>query len=83
MSREVTMTIKGQKYTISTEQVREVARKHVPKNIRDFYVEVEGKRFRPTQLIHLVTQERYQSFNSQNARRVLARLGFKVGVYGD
>ena len=83
MSREVPMTIKGQKYTISAEQVREVARKHDPKNIRDFYVEVEGTRFSPKQLIHLVTQARYQSFNSQNARSVLAKLGFKVDVYGD
>ena len=78
MSREVSMTIQGEEYTISAEQVREVARNNVPKNIRDFYVEVEGKRFPPKQLIHLVTEAPYQSFNSQNARSVLTKLDFVV-----
>ena len=70
------MTIQGQEYPISAEQVRKVARRNVPKNIRDYEVEVEGKRFPPKQLIHLVTRAPYQSFNSQNARSVLVKLGF-------
>lgn len=74
MRREVPMTIQGQEYKISAEQVKEVARQNVPKNIEIYYVEVEGKRFPPKQLIHLVTKAQNRSFNSQDARSVLAKL---------
>lgn len=74
------MRINGRPYTISDEDVRQVARNSCPEEIkgtRRYYVEVGGKRFPPKQLIRLVTGTT-DSFGSTNARSALTRLGFTV-----
>lgn len=70
-----TMIIKGRAYEVSAKRIRQVARDSDPEKIREYYVEVEGKQFPPKQLIRLVTGTT-DSFNSQNARSLLTRLGF-------
>lgn len=68
--------IDGKKYSLTTEDVRQAARSAQPKRIRDFYVEVDGRRFPPTQLVRLATgAPRVWSFNS---RSILTKLGFQV-----
>ena len=73
--RETTITIKGRPYKITDEAVRQAARNARPESITRYYVEVEGKRFPPTQLIRLITAD---SAHSSNAQRALIRLGFSV-----
>ncbi len=72
-----TIIIKGGRYEISAERIRQIAGDYAPDSIRDYYVEVEGKQFPPKQLIRLATGTR-DPFNSQNARSVLTKLGFSV-----
>jgi len=73
----VYMTINGQKYQLSDKEIRLVAKNSTPERIKDYYVEVEGKHFPPKQLIRLVTKTT-DLFNSNNARSILTRLGFRV-----
>jgi hypothetical protein len=73
----VRMQIRGVVYQISAEDIRRVARTNAPDSIVGYYVEVDGTRYRPKQLIRLVTGTR-DAFNSTNARSVLTRLGFVV-----
>ena len=73
----VHMTIKGQKYQLSDKEIRLVAKNSPPERIKGYYVEVEGKHFPPKQLIRLVTKTT-DPFNSNNARSILTRLGFRV-----
>ena len=67
--------IKGAIYEVSEEKIRQVARAYDPETIREYYVEIEGKRFPPTQLIRLITKA---TANSNNAKSFLTKLGFTV-----
>ncbi len=58
------MTIEAQKYKITAKEVRKVARNCKPESIKDFYVDVEGKRFPPKQLIRLVIEKCRPPLNS-------------------
>ena len=73
--RKTTITIMGKSYEISDDAVRQAAREVQPESITRYYVEVEGKRFPPTQLIRLVTTD---SAHASNAQRALIRLNFDV-----
>lgn len=77
MPRVTTIQIQGRKYSISEDDVRRVARAHSAGSIVGYYVEVEGRRYPPKQLIRVATRTR-DSFNSANARSALTRLGFVV-----
>lgn len=75
--RVTTIQIHGAEYTISDGDIRQVARAHAPGSIVGYYVEVEGRRYPPKQLIRVATGTR-DLFNSANARSALTRLGFVV-----
>ena len=77
VARDTTIQFRGTEYEISDADVRRVARSHAPEPIVGYYVEVEGRRFPPKQLIRLTTDTR-DRFNSANARSALTRLGFVV-----
>lgn len=77
MPRMTTIQIQGNQYEISDDDVQRVARRHAPGAIVGYYVEAEGKRYPPKQLIRLATGTR-DTFNSANARSALTRLGFIV-----
>ncbi len=77
----VTIRIQGEEYEISDDEIRRVARTHAPDSIVRYYVEVEGRRYPPKQLIRLATRTRH-AFNSANARSALTRLGFVVRAAG-
>ena len=72
---KTTITIMGKTYEMSYEAVRQAGRNARPESVTRYYVELEGKRFPPTQLIRLVTGA---SAHSSNAQRALIRLGFRV-----
>ena len=65
ISKSVNMTIDQETYEISADKVKQVARDSKPESMRAFYVEVDGKRFPPTQLIRLaIGEQRPHSPNS-------------------
>jgi hypothetical protein len=74
-----TIQIQGRDYTISDDDVRRVARAHAPGPLVGYYVEIDSRRYPPTQLIRHATGTR-DRFNSANARSALTRLGFIVRV---
>ena len=77
MPNITTIQIQGNKYEIGDEEIRRVVWKYVPEPLVGYYVEVEGRRYPPMQLVRLVTGTR-DVFNSANARSALTRLGFLV-----
>jgi hypothetical protein len=74
---EVKMIIRGEEHRFSRDDVIHAARRVIPEPIKTYYVEVEGKRFPPKQLIRLVTGTG-RPFDSMNARAALTRLDFVV-----
>ncbi len=73
----VSMTIRGRYHEISREQVIRASNSASPGSIKRYYVEIDGKKFPPKQLIRLATGTR-NPFDSANARSALTRLGFHV-----
>lgn len=73
----VTFTLHGETYSISRDDVLRVARTTAPDPIAaaGYYVEIEGRQFPPTQLVHLAARTRRRP-HSHNSRSILARLGF-------
>jgi hypothetical protein len=73
----VSIIIHGCEFEISRESVLQAASSVEPASLRRYFVEVNGRRFPPKQLIRVVTGTQL-TFNSSNARSVLTRLGFDV-----
>ena len=53
---ETRITFRNKDYPITAEMVRQIAKNSTPEPITDYYVEVEGKRFPPMQLIRLALE---------------------------
>lgn len=77
MAKVTTIQIQGKEYQITDDDVLRAVRSNAPDPIVGYYVEVDGKRFPPKQLIRLTTGTR-DRFNSANARSALTRLGFMI-----
>ena len=58
IKEETCITFRNKNYPITAEMVRQIAQNSIPEPITDFYVEVEGKRFPPMQLIRLALENR-------------------------
>ena len=79
--------LRGEELELYPRDVEAVARRCGPEPIRKHYVEVDGKRFPPKQLIEQVLQDKAYKNNEFNrldfttidARSILKRLGFKCG----
>jgi len=56
MRKETCITFRNKTFTITSEMVRRNAKNSTPDPITDYYVEVEGKRFPPMQLIRLALE---------------------------
>jgi hypothetical protein len=73
---------------VNSYDVKTIAQVRDPEPIRKHYVEVDGKRFPPKQLLEQVLQEKgYKDnefnrldFTTVDARSILQRLGFKCRV---
>jgi hypothetical protein len=74
---EATIRFRGEAHTISRDAILRVAEKEAPGKITTYFVDINGRRFPPKQLIRAATGTR-KAFNSANARSVLTRLGFRI-----
>lgn len=80
-------TIRGYKLNLARETVLSVAKTLEPEPIRKHWVEVEGERFPPKQLLDEILKrvdiplERLD-FTTMYARDILKKLGFQVGSIG-
>jgi hypothetical protein len=74
---KATIRFRGETHTLSRDDILRVAEREVPGKITIYFVEINGRRFAPKQLIRSATGTR-KPFNSAGARNVLMRLGFHV-----
>lgn len=75
--KTTTFQLHGKTYTISRDDVFRAARSVPPEAVMKFYVEIDGRRFPPTQLVRVAAATRDPAY-SHNARSILTRLGFTV-----
>lgn len=69
--------IKGEEHWISRADILRVAANESPRRINAYYVDIDGQRFPPKQLVRAVTGTK-QFFDTAAAVRVLKALGFVV-----
>jgi hypothetical protein len=72
---QTTFTLHGKTYSISRDDVLRIARSVEPDLIDQYYVEVHGRRFPPTQLVCLAAETSTRP-HPRNSRSILERLGF-------
>ena len=79
--------LRGEELELDSKDVKAAARKCNPEPVRKHYVEVDGRRFPPKQVLEEVLKARgYKNnefnrldFTTLDARSILKRLGFKCG----
>ena len=69
--------IKDQEHTISAEDIIKVARREAPRRLNAYFVEIEGRRFPPKQLLRGAIPTA-PPFDTGVAVRALQALGFTV-----
>jgi len=74
---EATIRFQGEEHRLTHDDILKAAKQEPPEQITTYYVEIDGRRFSPKQLIRIATGTR-KPFNSANARSLLTRLGFHV-----
>ena len=75
--KSTTFQLYGRTYIISRDDVFRAARSVPPEPVTKFYVEIDGRRFPPTQLVRVGAGTREAPY-SANARSIVTRLGFTV-----
>jgi hypothetical protein len=75
----ITFTIGGSEFDLSAEEVERKLKGVVPEEIQQVYVEVAGKRYPVKQALAVSAGLMRSGFTTQNAVRVLRKLGFKLG----
>jgi hypothetical protein len=73
----VTVRIGNERHVINREDVLAVAEREPPRRLNAYFVEVEGRRYPPKQLIRGATGTKL-AFVTALAVRALMSLGFKV-----
>ena len=76
---QVQATIADQEFLLADDEVERSLLGVMPEPIGEHYVVIGGRRFPPKQVLGVVTGLDRADFNTHQARRVLARLGFTVG----
>ena len=69
--------IKGEEHWITRDDILRVAANETPRRINAYFVEIEGRRFPPKQLVRSATGTK-QFFDTGAAVRVLQALGFSI-----
>ena len=69
--------IKDQEHTISADDIIKVARREAPRRLNAYFVEIEGRRFPPKQLLRGAIPSA-PPFDTGVAVRALQGLGFTV-----
>jgi hypothetical protein len=78
----VEFTLNGARYTLDASAVRTALRGRTPDDVRDHWVDVDGVRWPPKQVLALATSLGRSEFTSHMALRQLQRLGFATSVWG-
>jgi hypothetical protein len=74
-------TLDGEPFELTPEVVRARLKGKVPETIRDYWVELDGRRWPVKQVISVATGvTNRQRFQSQSSRRWLQYLGFTIGT---
>ena len=71
------VTFRGEEHWVTKDDVLAVAAKENPRRVNSYFVEIDGKRYPPKQLIRSATRTT-QFFDTGAAVRVLQALGFTV-----
>lgn len=74
-----TFTIGGEEFSLSADEVERKLKGVEPEQIQQVYVEVSGKKYPVKQALGVSAGMIRSSFTTQNAVRVLRKLGFKFG----
>lgn len=72
-------TLNGESFELTPDVVRSRVRDHIPEDIREYWVEIDGVRWPVKQVIALATGAKRGRFQSQDSRRWLGNLGFAIG----
>lgn len=75
--KSTTFQLHGKTYTVSRDNIFRAARSVPPEAVTKFYVEIDGRRFPPTQLVRVAANTRDAAY-SANALSIVTRLGFTV-----
>ncbi|MGW0701573.1 hypothetical protein ACWD0A_20095 [Streptomyces sp. NPDC002867] len=73
-------TLDGESFELTPTLVRGRLAGHVPEEIREYWVEVDGVRWPVKQVISLATGAKRSRFQSHDSRRWLQNLGFLIGA---
>lgn len=79
---QMRFTLDGEHFELTPDNVRVRLRGHVPEDVREYWVEIEGDRWPVKQVISIATGARRTRFQSQDSRRWLEKLGFQIGQGG-
>lgn len=69
--------IKSEEHLLTADDIIAAARREEPRRVNAYFVEIEGRRFPPKQLLRAATKTT-QPFDTGVAVRALQALGFKV-----
>jgi hypothetical protein len=76
-SAKQTVRIKDEEHLVSADDIIAVARRETPRRLNAYFVEIEGRRFPPKQLLRGAIRTA-QSFDTGVAVRALKSLGFTI-----
>lgn len=76
-SKPVRIQIKDEEHQLTPDDIVAVARRESPRRLNAYFVEIEGRRFPPKQLLKSATRTS-KAFDTGVAVRALKALGFKV-----
>ncbi len=80
-SNSHTVFIKDEEHVLSAEDIVAAAKRETPRRVNAYYVDIDGRRFPPKQLLRAATRTS-KSFDTGVAVRTLQALGFKVVKMG-
>lgn len=76
---QVRFTLDGEPFELTAAVVRASLVDHLPEEIREYWVDIDGVRWPVKQVISIATGARRTRFQSQDSRRWLQNLGFEIG----
>ena len=71
------VTFRGEEHWVTKDDILAVAAKESPRRVNSYFVEINGQRYPPKQLVRAATGTK-QFFDTGAAVRVLQALGFTV-----
>lgn len=69
---------RGEEHSVTREDILAVAARESPRRINSYFVEIDGKRYPPKQLVRAATGTK-RFFDTAAAVRLLQALGFSIG----